>query len=371
MGKSSPGGELQQTRKEIEAELRRSGPPPARTCAQSINQAAADALRDQIDELLLVQRAKDLNVNVDPDVSKYMAGMQVYSKMSDPDKFAEFIRQQFGITIEEFKQKQKNKMMAERVIRSEVGSRVNIPETEIKKYYDEHKADFVRQEEVYLSQILLSTEGKTADQAAAAEKRAKDLVARARQGEKFSDLASTNSDDPATAQNGGYLGSPLKRNELRKEIADIVFTQKKGYVTDPIKLDTPRGLLILKIEDRYEAGQATFEEVKDQIQGILAEPRMTPKIREYLTRLREDAFLEIKDGYLDSGAAPGKDTTWHDVAQVKLQTTTKEEVAARKRKKFLGIIPHGRVGPAPGADTQAAPASPAPAAKAPETPVKK
>jgi peptidyl-prolyl cis-trans isomerase SurA len=82
--------------------------------------------------------------------------------------------------------------------------------------------------------------------------------------------------------------------------------------------------------------------VKDNIQQILAEPRMQPKLREYLTKLREEAFLEIKDGYVDTGAAPGKDTRWHDVATLKPQTTTKEEVAAHAKgapKRLLGVVP--------------------------------
>jgi hypothetical protein len=84
----------------------------------------------------------------------------------------------------------------------------------------------------------------------------------------------------------------------------------------------------------------------------MASPQMEPKVRVLLTRLRKEAFLEIREGYVDTGAAPGKDTTWHDVAEIKPQTTTKEEVAARQRKKFMGLIPYGRVGPvkpAPGA----------------------
>ena len=73
---------------------------------------------------------------------------------------------------------------------------------------------------------------------------------------------------------------------------------------------------------------------------------MQPKLREYLNKLRISAFLEIKDGYVDSGAVPGKDTRWHEVVGLKPETTTKEEVAAhRKRKKFLGVIPHGSVAP--------------------------
>jgi hypothetical protein len=94
---------------------------------------------------------------------------------------------------------------------------------------------------------------------------------------------------------------------------------------------------------------------------------MQPKVREYLTKLREVAFLEIRAGYVDSGAAPGKDTSWKDPAQLKPETTTKEEVAARRRKKLLGIIPRGSGPVAPSVDADPTkPAAATPAAPAPE-----
>jgi peptidyl-prolyl cis-trans isomerase SurA len=66
---------------------------------------------------------------------------------------------------------------------------------------------------------------------------------------------------------------------------------------------------------------------------------MGPKVREYLTQLRQEAFLEIKPGYDDIYAAPGKDTKWQDPAQLKPETVTKEEVASRKHKKHLLGVP--------------------------------
>jgi parvulin-like peptidyl-prolyl isomerase len=232
---------------------------------------------------------------------------------------------------------------------------MSVPEADLKKYYDEHQTEFVREEQVFLSQLLVSTEGKTPEQAAAAQKKAADLVARAKKGEKFSDLARDNSDDTATARDGGQL-PPYKRSDhlLVKDIEDMVFAMKKGGVTDPIK--TPQGLLILKVDERFEAGQASFEEVKNEINEKLAGPKMEPKVREYLTRLREDAFLQIKEGYVDSGAAPGKDTRWQDAVELKPQTTTKEEVAAKRKRKLLKVIPLGS------AKSSAGTAPPAPAA---------
>jgi peptidyl-prolyl cis-trans isomerase SurA len=76
----------------------------------------------------------------------------------------------------------------------------------------------------------------------------------------------------------------------------------------------------------------------------MAEPRGAPRVREYLGKLRQNAFLQIKAGYVDSGAMPGKDTTWKDPAQLRPETTTKEAVAANRRKKLLKVIPYGKPG---------------------------
>jgi hypothetical protein len=69
-------------------------------------------------------------------------------------------------------------------------------------------------------------------------------------------------------------------------------------------------------------------------------PRMEPAVREYLTRLRQEAFLEIKPGYVDTAAAPGKNTEWSDPAQLKPETVTKEEVEAQtRRRRLLWLVP--------------------------------
>jgi len=355
-------GELAHNRQMLEQQLRGEGVTGTRL-QEEVKQREKDTLRDQIDQLLLVQKGKDLNIKIEADVTRRLADIQVQSKITDPDKFHDWLREQTGMTFEDFKQQMTNQLLTQKVISEEIGSRINIPEADLRKYYDEHKGDFVREEQVFLSQIIISTEGKTPEQAAAAQKKAVDLVARARKGEKFSELAKSNSDDVATAKDGGEM-PPFKRSDhlLRKEIEDVVFAQKKGYVTDPIKV--PQGLLILRVDDHFEPGQASFDEVKEEVMQRLAAPKMQPRVREYLTKLRQDAFLEIKEGYVDSGAAPGKETSWRDAVELKPQTTTKEEVAARHKKKILGVVPVGG-GKKPAATDSAAPASTAPASAAP------
>ena len=363
-------GELDKKRAEIEAEAKRSGLSGPRL-QQAVSEYAANALRDQIDTLLLVQKGKDLNISVDSDVTRRLAEIQVQQKISDPDKFQAFIRENTGMSYEDFKLQMKNQMLTQRVIGQEVMRNIVVPEAEMQKYYDEHKSEFMRKEsQVFLSQIVISIEGKSPDQIAVAEKKAKDLAARAQKGEKFNELARDNSDDVETAKNGGQIG-PMSKGLMDKAIEDLVFNAKKGFVTDPIR--RPNSFLILKVDERYEAGQAAFEEVKNELQDRLTQPKMEGKVRVFLTTLREEAFLEIKEGYADSGAAPAKDTRWKDVAQLKPQTTTKEEVAARRKRHLLWVIPAGTVKetapvgkPAPAAaPAAAAPAGGPPAAAAP------
>src|SRR5579883_93552 len=64
--------ELEHTRQSIEAELRQQG-LSGQKLREAADQRAKDALRDQIDQLLLVQKGKDLNINVDPDVTRRIA----------------------------------------------------------------------------------------------------------------------------------------------------------------------------------------------------------------------------------------------------------------------------------------------------------
>lgn len=335
-------GDIEQKRHDLEAMLRQEQHLSGAQLQAALDDQSKDILREKIDELLLIQKAKDLDLNVDADVTRRIAQMRVESKIDDPDKFNAVIQQQYGMTFEEFKQKMTDQFLINRLIGQEISSKIAIPEAELRKYYDEHKADFMRTAQVFLSQILISTEGKTPEQAANALAKAKDIVARARKGEKFTDLVATYSDDPDTSRNGGQL-PPLEKNQLRPELAKIVFTEKKGYVTDPIAVTQPvKGYVIVRIDERYEAGQASFDEVKEQIQETMAQPMMQTRLRPYLTKLREDAYLQIKDGYVDTGAAPGKDTRWQDVAQLKPQTVTKEEVAAHEgtpHKKLLGMVP--------------------------------
>jgi peptidyl-prolyl cis-trans isomerase SurA len=327
--------ELDRIRQENQLEMQQRGmsAPQIRTAMQ---EREKDLLRDRIDSLLLIQRGKDLDIKVDTEISKRLAEIQLENKIADVDKFQQWIKDNVGKSYEDFKQDLKNRLLTERVIGSEVGSKITIPREKIVEYYEKNKATFVRQEQVYLREILVSIEGKDAAGIAAAEKKAKDLVARARKGERFGDLVRDNS-DALSAKQGGDLGG-WKKADLLAELAAAAWDKPKGFVTDPIRI--PAGFEILRVDEHVKEGQASLEDVENEIKERLYMPLYQPKIREYLTSLRGQAFLEIRDGFADTGAASGKDTRWQDPAMLKPETVSKEEVALRKHaKRLLWSIP--------------------------------
>ncbi len=327
--------EVEKERRQIEAELKKQGLTGQRLI-DAVNSTAKNVLRERIDQLLLISKGKEMNLNVDTEVSKQIAEYQKKAGVGDPDKFQQLVREQTGQSFEDWRSDMKNSLLVNRVIRQEVSSKVQFKREELQKYYDEHHEDFLRKERVFLHEMLVSTEGKDAAGIAAAEKKAKDLSTRASKGERFPELAQSNSDSQ-TAPQGGDMGA-WEKGQLRADIEDQIWDKPRGFVTPPIKIE--RGFLILRVDEHQKAGQANFEEVEMEVQDKLFGPRMDPLLRKYLTELRSNAFLEIKPGYEDAGAAPGKNTQWTDPAQLKPETITKSEVASQlHRRKLLWLVP--------------------------------
>jgi peptidyl-prolyl cis-trans isomerase SurA len=361
-GKIITRSELDKQRERIQEEFQKQGLNGS-ALQDAVNRTYTDALKEQIDQLLLVAKGEEMNINVEADVTRRIAEVQRQSGIADPDKFHDWVREQTGETFEDLRQAFKNQILTQRVIGEEVYRTVVIPKAELQKYYDEHKSEFVRQETVTLREIFIACD-TTPAKVAAAEKKAKDLMDRARnKGEKFNDLARQYSENADSAKEDGMLGT-FTKGQLAKPIEDVVFKQSRGYVTEPIRTST--GFEILRVEERTAAGQAGFDEVQNEINSKLAEPKVQPKLRQFLTQLRQNAFLQIKPGFVDSGAAPDKDTSWKDPAQLKPQTTTKEAVANQRHlKKFMKVIPYGVTGVK---DKEAA--APPEVAPVPSTPVK-
>ena len=205
------------------------------------------------------------------------------------------------MSFEDFKANIRNNVITQQVVRDEVGRRLQMTQTQEQAYYDAHKQEFTQPEQVRLSEILIPTPADANDAAVAqAQKKAEDIAAQIAAGAKFEDMAKANSGGQSAAQ-GGDLGL-YKRGALAKVLEDQTFNLKPGQRTAPIR--TRQGFVILKVTEHQDPGVPPLKDVEPQIQEAMYMQQMQPALRAYLTKLREDAYIEIKDGFVDSGASP-------------------------------------------------------------------
>jgi len=282
-----------------------------------------NTLRGLIDQSLLVQRGKDMGMNVEAEVIKQLDQIRIQNKLESMEALEKAVTSE-GLNWEDFKNGIRNHILTQKVISSEVGSHISIGEDEVKKYYEAHKSEYVRPEEVALREIEVNTQGKSPDELPALKKKAETALKRVQDGEDFGEIAKRYSDS-STKDQGGLLGV-YKRGELAKELEDKVFNMKRNELTGV--LETKQGYLILQVLEHYEEGQQPLDKVRNEISDKLYTARLEPAMRDYLKTLREQSYVIIKPGYQDI-AGPGSS----EIQEV----SAMPEVSKQKKghKKFL------------------------------------
>lgn len=263
-----------------------------------LNDESKNLLRNLIDQSLMVQKAKDEDVNVETDIIKKLDLMRKQDNLAtieDLQKAAE----QAGENWEDLKDRIRRQLLMQEVISRDVGSRIVVTRSEEQQYYNQHKEDFKSEGIVHLAEILISSEKYKPEEA---EKRSKDALAELKGGAKFNAVVKKYSDGPNSDQGGDI--SLMKTSTLAPAIAAALSKLDTNEYTDPIKIKS--GYLILRLVERFSPGIPKFEEVESRVQETLYSQRMEPKLREYLTQLRKDSYIFLAPGYIDMGAdTPG------------------------------------------------------------------
>jgi peptidyl-prolyl cis-trans isomerase SurA len=280
-------------------------------------------LRDLVDQSLLVQRAKDMGVSVEPELIKRLDAIRTENKLGSMEDLEKAVSGQ-GMNWEDFKNNIRNTLLTQRVVSSEVGSHIVVSDEEVSKYYEAHKAEFVRPEQVALREIVVSTEGKKPEELPDLKKKAETALKRVQDGEDFGEIAKRLSDGSTKSQ-GGFLGI-YKRGELSKELEDKVFQMKRNQLTDV--METRQGYLVLQVLEHYDEGEQSLPKVKNEIMDKLYSARMEPAMREYLKTLREQSYVVIKPGYQDIAGGGS--------SEIQEVSATPEVTKSKKgHKKFL------------------------------------
>jgi peptidyl-prolyl cis-trans isomerase SurA len=331
--------DVAKSKSELQDELKQQNIP---TSDPRAKEKEKDVLRDLIDQQLLLSKGKDLGITGDTELVKKLDDLRKQLKLETMEDLEQEAAKQ-GVSFEDFKAGIRNQIITQQVISHEVAPHIQITDKEIQDYYNQHKADLEQPESVDLSEILISTGTSNVSvdpntppppddpaKVTAAEEKANQLLASIKGGAKFDDVAKKSSDGP-TADTGGELGQ-FKRGTLAKELEDLTFAMKPGEVSNVIR--TRQGFVILKVNEHTQAGMVPLAQVKERIQEAIYYEKLQPALRTYLTKLREDAYIDIKPGYTDSGASPNQTKPIYTAAAA----TDSGPVKKAKKKKKLGIL---------------------------------
>ena len=143
-------------------------------------------------------------------------------------------------------------------------AKVVVPPADIERAYNNQIEQYTTPEQVRASHILLKTEGKDD---AAVKAKAEELLKQAKSGADFAALAKKNSEDEASAKNGGDLDY-FGRGRMVPEFDQVVFAMQPGQMSDLVK--TQYGYHIIKLVDKKAAATRTLAEVRQQISDQLA-----------------------------------------------------------------------------------------------------
>jgi peptidyl-prolyl cis-trans isomerase SurA len=298
------------------------------------NDNEKNLLRDLIDQQLLLSKGKQLGITGDTELIKRLDDIRKQNHLDSMDELEKAVEQQ-GTSYEDFKANIRNSIITQQVVRDQVGSKIQLSQPDIQKYYQEHQASFTQPESVHLKEILIPTpENPTSDELAAADAKTKGIESQLKAGGNFSDLAKKYSSGP-TAQQGGELGD-FKRGALAKVLEDQTFDLPVGGYTEPIR--TRQGYIILQVTAHIPGGTQPLQKVEPDIEQALYMQQIEPAVRRYLTLLREQAYIDIRPGFTDSAASPNETKPTFE-ASVPAQPKKKKKTKARYDRK----VPRGRL----------------------------
>jgi peptidyl-prolyl cis-trans isomerase SurA len=288
--------------KEMDAEARKNG-----ASMQEISAGHNDLLRGLIDRQLWISKGKELGITGETELINKLNEIRKQYNLETLEDLEKEAKDQ-GVSFEDFKANIRNTIITQDVMRQEVGRKIAFTPGEAERYFEAHKQEYAQQESIHLSEILVaigapdtSGDAQTDDPAklAAAKAKADDIAAKLHAGGDFGQLARTFSDGSTAAQ-GGDLGQYLP-GSMAKVLEDKTFSLKAGEFTEPIR--TKQGYVILKVTEHKKGGTPAFKDVEPQVEDAFYMSRMEPAIREYLTTMREQAYIDIKPGFTDTGAS--------------------------------------------------------------------
>jgi parvulin-like peptidyl-prolyl isomerase len=269
---------------------------------QALDEVTPGIMVQAVDELLLLQRAKELNLHLTDDrFTEVLGRIRKDNKLEDDAAWEQALKQE-GMTIAELRRNIERDLLIGEVQRQDVMQKIAVTEEEGKTYYEAHKNEFTSPSMITLREIIVTvpdaaadgTKGVNVGQDEEAKAKAEAVRQRALKGEDFAKMAAAESDSPSKA-NGGLIG-PINHDELSPALQKTLEGLKPGSITEPVRV--AKGYQILKLEAATPKVVQTYEQARDQVSNRVFAGKRGAELEKYVKKLRSTAQIDWKNDEL-------------------------------------------------------------------------
>ncbi len=275
--------EFENAVRELEATNRQSVPPERR------NEIFRAVLDQMIAIKLVQQEGQALKLTVtDADVDARVKELQ--KQFPSEQAFTKALGDQH-VTLAQLKANQRRQILVNKVLESQVASKVAVTPQDVEDFYKKNPDKFQRPESAHAQHILIRVP-PNADAAAKAKAKAEAeaILKQVKGGADFAALAKEKSQDPGSAPGGGDLGF-FGKGQMVPQFEEAAFKLKPGEVS-PI-VETPFGYHIIKMIERKPAGVVTLDEARPRIEEYLKGEQANQKTMAYIGQLKAKSKIEI------------------------------------------------------------------------------
>ena len=263
---------------------------------KALDDITPQLLVDALDEMLMVQRGKELGYKLSDEQFKGIVdNIKKENKIETEEQFQAALKSE-NMTMADLRRNLERSMLVQRVQQNEVMGKIGITEDEARSYYDSHLGEFTSQPTVTLREIVVAVPADSRGVNVGAEDAAKAKAEQVRRrvttgGESFDKVAAESSDAPSKA-NAGLIG-PISVNDLSADLRKIVEGLKVGGVSEIVR--SSRGFQIFKLETSTPTETMPFDQAREQISERVFTDKRKAEYQKYLDKLRGQAIIEWKN----------------------------------------------------------------------------
>jgi peptidyl-prolyl cis-trans isomerase SurA len=249
----------------------------------------ANLLTDMIREMILMQRAEILGLELDKVYQQALTQLKEQQGIKTNEELDQVLKKE-GISKDELRESLLRFNVPDIMVNLEVRDKIVVTDAEIADYFDKNKETFRTEEQFTIREIVLTQEGRTAEELTqAGEQVLKELAA----GTSFNELVVKYSQAPSRFQEGKM--GPFKKGELASELETAALSLKEGEVSKAIP--TRAGLHIIKLETHTLPKPPDLEASRGEITSRLKQMKFQTDLKNYFEMLLKSNRINVNPNY--------------------------------------------------------------------------